>query len=67
MTPSRLPRLELTEDPNKNNDFIIFRHSTKGKKIVQSKTITKKHLHKKKHTIKKTRRRRSRKGFLNIF
>ena len=27
-----LPRLELTEDPNKNNDFIIFRYSSKGNK-----------------------------------
>ena len=25
-----LPRLELTEDPSKSNDFIIFRHSIKG-------------------------------------
>ena len=52
-----LPRLELTEDPNKNNDFIIFRHSYKGNKI---NSVTKKH---KKHSKK----RKTRKGFFNIF
>lgn len=62
-----LPRLELTEDPNKNNDFIIFRNPSKGKKIQQSKSITKKRLHKKKHGTKKRKHRKSRKGFLNIF
>lgn len=61
-----LPRLELTEDPNKNNDFIIFRHSVQGKKIKQ-KTITKKRLHKKRHYTKKRKHRKGKKGFFNIF
>ena len=35
-----LPRLELTEDPNKNNDFIIFRHSSlKSKKNKQIEVV----------------------------
>jgi len=65
-----LPRLELTEDSNKNNDFIIFRHSSlKGKKNKQTKSVTKKRVHKKKYgTInKKTKHRKTRKGFFNIF
>jgi hypothetical protein len=56
-----LPRLELTEDPNKNNYFIIFRYSSKGKKTKQSKSVTKK------HETKKRRTRKSRKGLFNIF
>jgi hypothetical protein len=64
---TNLPRLELTEDPNKNNDFIIFRHPTKGNKIKQNKSVTKKRVHKKKHGTKKRKHRKSRKGFLNIF
>lgn len=65
-----LPRLELTEDPNKNNDYIIFRHSSlKGKKNKQTKSVTKKRVHKKKHGTrkKKTKHRKTRKGFFNIF
>ena len=63
---TNLPRLELTEDPNKNNDFIIFRHSTKGNKIKKSKSVTKKRVHKK-YGTQKRKHRKSRKGFLNIF
>jgi hypothetical protein len=62
-----LPRLELTEDPNKNNDFIIFRYSSKGKKIKQSKSVTKKRFSQKGKTTKKRRTRKSRKGLFNIF
>jgi hypothetical protein len=62
-----LPRLELTEDPNKNNDFIIFRYSSKGKKIKQSKSVTKKRFSLKGKTTKKRRTRKSRKGLFNIF
>ena len=62
-----LPRLELTEDPNKNNDFIIFRYSSKGKKIKQSKSVTKKRVTPKGKTTKKRRTRKSRKGLFNIF
>ena len=63
---TNLPRLELTEDPNKNNDFIIFRHTSKGKKIKLNKSVIKKRVYKKKHTTKK-RHRKSRKGLFNIF
>lgn len=41
-----IPHLELTEEPNKNNDYIIFRHSIKSKKITKkltNKTSKKKH------------------------
>jgi hypothetical protein len=70
-----LPRLELTEDPSKSNDFIIFRHSIKGsikktsknntnntnntKKRVRTKRVSKR--------VKNRTTRRSKKGFLNIF
>ena len=66
-----LPRLELTEDPNKNNDFIIFRHTSKGKytskgkkskKTKQRESTRKKRVYKKKHG-----NRKSKKGFFNIF
>lgn len=63
---TNLPRLELTEDSNKNNDFIIFRNASKGKKIKQNKAVTKKRVQKKKHGTKK-RTRKTRKGFFNIF
>jgi hypothetical protein len=59
MTPSKLPRLELTEDPNKNNNFIIYRHFIKGTKNKQSKSVTKKYVHRQKHG---TRKRKHRKG-----
>ena len=75
-----LPRLELTEDPNKKNDYIIFRNSIKGK---IKKTSTKKRIDKKVRSKRyrngrtkkskngKTKRskngRTSKKGFLNIF
>jgi len=54
-----LPRLELTPDPNKNNDFIIFRHPSKG---VKSNSITQNLVDNKKHSTKKkesTKRKRS--------
>jgi hypothetical protein len=55
-----LPHLELTENPNKNNDFIIFRHSYKGKQTKSSFT--------KKYSSKKnTKKSKTRKGFFNIF
>jgi hypothetical protein len=64
-----LPRLELTEDPNKNNDYIIFRHSTNGKKIKHNKTGNTKTITKKRrrHAMTKRKGRKTRKGFLNIF
>lgn len=30
-----LPRLELTENPDKNNDYIIFRQSSKTKYVTK--------------------------------
>jgi hypothetical protein len=63
---TNLPRLELTEHANKNNDFIIFRHALKSIKSKQHKYTTQKRGHKKKYTTtRKTSRKR--KGFFNIF
>ena len=69
---TNLPRLELTEDPNKNNEYIIYRHSINGKKMnKQSKKISnyKTVLTKKqrKYGTKKKRTRKSKKNFFNIF
>ena len=63
-----LPRLELTERPNKNNDFIIFRYPLKSNK-PQNKITTKKHILRKKNGTKKrkTKHGKTRKGFFNIF
>lgn len=36
-----IPLLELTEVPNKNNDFIIYRHSLKAKKINKPNLLQK--------------------------
>ena len=33
MTPLRVPRLELIENSNNKNDFIIFRYQTHSKKV----------------------------------
>lgn len=69
-----LPRLELTEDPNKKNDYIIFRHSIKGKikktstkKRVDKKVITKRAKTKRTKTKMSKKGKTSKKGFLNIF
>jgi hypothetical protein len=61
-----LPRLELTEDPNKKNDYIIFRNSIKGK---IKKTSTQKRIDKKVRSkrYRNGRTKKSKKGFLNIF
>jgi hypothetical protein len=60
-----LPRLELTEDPNKKNDFIIFRKQLKGKKLPSSKNLpSKKHRKSRKITTRKHKRRKS---IFNIF
>lgn len=50
---TNLPRLELTENPDKKSDFIIFRNSMNKK--------TKKHVLKKKTRTRKTRTRKTRK------
>ena len=66
---TNLPRLELTEDPNKKNDFIIFRKQLKGKKVPKSSVGLKKSLSKKTHKHKKTktRKHKKRKSIFNIF
>lgn len=66
-----LPRLELTENSNQNNDFIIFRKQIKGKKVSKGLSVSKisrnkRHRYQqKKH--KKTRKYRKRKSIFNIF
>lgn len=63
-----LPRLELTENPNKNNDFIIFRYPLKGQKIKQTKNMTKKRFSRKvNQKVNKKGTRKGIKGFFNIF
>lgn len=75
---TNLPRLELTEDPNKNNEYIIYRYPSKG--IHIDKTTTEKGEKSKKwknttgrRTSTKGRRnstkgrRTRRKSFFNIF
>ena len=68
-----LPRLELTEDPNKKNDYIIFRNSIKGKikKTNTKKRVTTRRGSKRVTTRRGSKRvkrsRKSKKGFLNIF
>jgi hypothetical protein len=60
-----LPRLELTEDPEKNNDFIIFRHQNH----MKHKSVTKKHRSKKTRLKKKSKSKKSKskKSIFNIF
>lgn len=63
-----LPRLELTEDPNNKNEFIIFRHQIKGKKISKESGSKSK---KSKISPKKTRKNRKKskksRSLFNIF
>lgn len=68
----KLPRLDLVEDPNKNNEFIIFK--SKGIKNIgkkQSKKVNKKKktIKKRNKTIKKRKSKKSSSFFkkLNIF
>ena len=67
MTPSRVPRLELMENENQNNDYIIFRHSITSKR---PKTFKKTIYRKKPRTQRRnyrTQRRKHKKGFFNLF
>ena len=69
---TNLPRLELTEEPNNKNDFIIFRHGSNTKHVTKKNINKKKGTGKKKNkrvrrTMKKRKTRKSRKGFFNIF
>lgn len=63
---TNLPRLELYEDRNKKNDFIIFRQQIKDKKSSVSKKTTSKNI---KRTYRKstTKSRKKRKSIFNIF
>ena len=65
---TNLPRLELTEDPNKKNDFIIFRHQIHGKKVPtfskKRKLTSKNKRHRRKNI---TRKHKKRKSIFNIF
>jgi hypothetical protein len=61
-----LPRLDLTYNHNKKNDYIIFPHSHSIKGNAK-KSYTKKHKHTKKYITKKRTMRKSKKGFFNIF
>lgn len=64
-----LPRLELTADPNKNNEYIIFRNDLNYTKVKQTKTVNTKMgtQKRRKHSTKKKKSRKSRKAFFNIF
>jgi hypothetical protein len=65
---TNLPRLELTENPNKKNDFIIFRHQIKGKKVSGfSKKVKISSKKTRKHRKTKTRKHKKRKSIFNIF
>lgn len=72
---TNLPRLELTEDPNKKNDFIIFRHQTRGKKVpkgsLRSATFSKKRKlsskSRRRHKKHKTRKHKKSRSLFNIF
>jgi tyrosine-protein phosphatase YwqE len=66
-----IPYLQLTENPNQKNDFIIFRHNLTAKKRVYT---GKKSVKNKKSIInnksirnKKSRNKKNKKGFFNIF
>ena len=65
---TKLPKLELVEDPAKNNDYIIFRHSPgkqkNSKKNQPLKAERKKKTQRKKKT-KKSKKNRSN-GFFGL-
>ncbi len=64
-----IPRLELIEDTSKKNDFIIFRHKIKGKKVPTFSKNTKLSFKRTRRISKrhKTRKHKKRKSFFNIF
>lgn len=63
---TKLPRLELIEDPNNKNDFIIFRHQIDSKKVPGFTKKTKITSKKRKHKHK-TRKHKKSKSIFNIF
>ena len=63
-----IPLLELTEDPNKKNDFIIFRHQIRGKKMPtfsKNRKLSSKKT--RRHRKTKTRKYKKKKSLFNIF
>lgn len=75
MTLLRIPRLELIENPNNKNDFIIFRHQIHSKKVPKdspgSATFSKSHKLSSKRPRKskkhKTRKHKKTKSIFNLF
>jgi hypothetical protein len=61
---TELPRLELTEDPKKNNDYIIFRNHIKNKNV---KTLHKSRFKKRVNNKTKKKRKNKKSGFLGLF
>jgi hypothetical protein len=63
-----IPHLELIEDPNKKNDFIIFRHQIRSKKMptfYKNKNLSSKKTRRKKKNI--TKKHKKYKSLFNIF
>ena len=63
-----IPRLELTENPNNKNDFIIFRHQIRSKKVptfTKNRKLSSKKT--RRHGKNKTKKHKKRKSFFNIF
>jgi hypothetical protein len=61
---TNLPRLELTENPDKKSDFIIFRKSIKNKNTRKMKTRKMKTRKMKNNRKSKNNRKR---GLFNLF
>ena len=67
MKLKNLPRLELTKDPNKEDDFVIYRYSTKTKTYKKSKLERKNKTHRNKtHRNKKKKHNKSNKGLFGF-
>jgi hypothetical protein len=68
---NNLPRLELTEDPNKKTEYIIYRHPINDKKVKPTKTVTRKQreYNTRKHGTRKKKNSKSSKSksLFNIF
>jgi hypothetical protein len=65
-----LPRLELTENPNQKNDFIIFRKQIEGKKVPSLPKVASRKLSSKKtrkHKKGKTRKHKRSKSIFDLF
>jgi hypothetical protein len=62
---TNLPHLELTENPDKKSDFIIFRNSIKNKNTKKDVSKRKTFMKTRKHSRKKKTNRK--KGFFKFF